>query len=262
MVEGRAHGFCQGDQLTIYKSKSKEDREKPIGVVVIDNFDDVSGSSRLKLLPNTPVFHLPKTGQSCPALLTKSNEAHLKVYISPRDQSLMNRIRRLKGLNNVMIAASQSAAHISISIDRNRSESEDRLCFEVVDQDVFRGNPKLKLKPRFAPNNDDDLQHILNGLAHYYWHLKRTSDSLPVTKEISASFFKLQDTFTGQPRFVQEEGSSNLCNTLNVIDIEIDEEALYGLEITKNSEKPAALFPVLFYFDNTDFTISALFSNI
>ncbi len=259
MVEGRAHGFSQGDELTVYKSKSTEDREKPIGVVVIDNFDDVSGSAKLKLLPNTPVFRLPKGSQSLPALLTKSNEAHLKVYVSQKDQSLMNRIRRLKGLNNVMIA-NQSAAHISISIDR--SESEDRLCFEVVDPDVLRVNSKLKLKPRFAPNNDDDLQHILNGLAHYYWHLKRTSDSLPVTKEICASFFKLQDTFTGQPRFVQEEGSPNLCSTSNVIDIEIDEEALYGLEITKNSEKAVNLFPVLFYFDNTDFTISALFRNI
>ncbi len=97
MVEGRAHGFSQGDELTVYKSKSTEDREKPIGVVVIDNFDDVSGSAKLKLLPNTPVFRLPKGSQSLPALLTKSNEAHLKVYVSQKDQSLMNRIRRLKG---------------------------------------------------------------------------------------------------------------------------------------------------------------------
>lgn len=254
MKEGRAHGFSKGDELTIYKSKSKEDRKQPVGVVIIDNFDDISGSSRLKILPNTPCFRLPC--HPAPALLTRSIEPHLKLYIGSRDHSLVRRIRKLPGLSNVVFTVTPSAAHISISVDK--TNTEERLCFEVVDQDLFRENPNLKIKPRFAPNSDDDdLQNILNGLAHYYWHLKRTSDSLSVTKEISPSFFKLQDTFTGQPRFIQEEGSPNLCNTSNVIDIEIDEEALYGLEITKNSEHGANLFPVLFYFDNTDFTISA-----
>ncbi len=66
----------------------------------------------------------------------------------------------------------------------------------------------------------------------------------------------MRDTGRGYPRVVKVDGAENLCrNNLIDIDVTANPDAIYGFEITNNTDKGEILYPVLFYFDNTEFTI-------
>ena len=155
----------------------------------------------------------------------------------------------------------RSDADIAISLH----SAKKQLCIDVVEEDLSRSKGiKLDLKPRFVDDTDKNLAHVMKGLSHYYRHLKRTSDSLDDSiKKLSVSFFELRDTHLGHPRVVKADNARNLCEN-GVIDIEVteDSEAIYGFEVTNNTDHNEILFPVLFYFDNTDFTICELITHV
>ena len=101
------------------------------------------------------------------------------------------------------------------------------------------------------------------GLSHYYQYLKSTSDALKDSiDKISVSCFEVRDTSTGYPRIVKVDDARDLCkgHEVNITVPNTDElnseGPLYGFEVTNNNENGESLFPALFYFDNTDFTIS------
>ncbi len=130
-----------------------------------------------------------------------------------------------------------------------------------MDQDLIAKCANLVVKPRFVPDTDEDLSHVMQGLSHYYRHLKRTSDTLKDSiDKISVSFFQVRDTGLGHPRVVPADGAYNLCQHDNIIDVDVtaNPDAIYGFEVTNNTEHSEVLFPVLLYFDNIEFTISEL----
>ncbi|KJA20871.1 hypothetical protein HYPSUDRAFT_768945 [Hypholoma sublateritium FD-334 SS-4] len=137
------------------------------------------------------------------------------------------------------------------------------LCLEVVDKDVI-GLKDVNLKPRFIEDTPDDLAHVMQKLSHYYTHLKSASNTLNgSTDKISVSFFEVQGTEPepGHPRAnaVKKKDARNLCKS-NVINITVnDVGSTYGFELVNNNEDREALLPVLFYFDNVNFTITLHF---
>lgn len=254
--EGQTHGLSRYDELTIYTGKTKEGQDNPVGTAFIVDFDDADSTTKLKA--NPPTFLLPCN--PAPALFTKSTEVHLKLYVDTlNDDDLHFRVRNLienNQVSNVVLTMDPTAAHIGVSTDRTTGQ----LRFDVNDNHLVRKG--VKLRPRFIPSDaDKDLLHVLKGLAHYYWHLKRTGNSLSLDG-ISVSFLRVRDRFSDQaPRFVALEDSPGLCDHASRwIDIEVGQvdetsgKPMYGFKLT-NATGKKGLYPVLLYFDNLDFTI-------
>lgn len=172
------------------------------------------------------------------------------IHIDPANTNLISRVEEL-GL--CFVTPIRTAAHIALSI------SGEKLCFEVVDRDVI--GKGVSPKPRFIVDTQEDLAHDMQKLSHYYMYLKGPSNNLKASiDKVSVSFFEVQDTEPepGHPRAnaVKKNGARNLCEN-NVIDITVDDVmSTYGFELTNNNEDGEGLLPVLFYFDNIDFTIS------
>ena len=257
LMGGDVHGFCRGDQLAVYKNKSEEHQKEPIAIVEItEAFGDTSAITMVWVPDSAPTLSL-KAYPDAAALLKTTAQSYLKVYVDQEDLTLLNRI---KALGLCILVDVRSGAHIALSVDA----AAKVLRFEVVDQDLLGKKPNLSFKARCVPDTDEDLQHVMRGLSHYYRHLKRTSDSLDDSiKKLSVSFFELRDTHLGHPRVVKADNARNLCEN-GVIDIEVteDSEAIYGFEVTNNTDHNEILFPVLFYFDNTDFTICELITHV
>lgn len=252
---GDVHGFCEGDQLAVYRSSSEDHQKASVATVEITKvFYD---TSNLKLMSDFGSTFSLAAYPAAVALLKNASQKYFKVYVGPNDLAL---VPRLKALALCTLTDACSAAHMAISVDA----TEKQLRFDVVDQDLLGKKPNLSFKPRSVPDTDEDLANVMKGLSHYYCHLKRTSASLNDSiKKVSVSFFKVRDTGLGHPRVVKVDGARNLCEN-DVIDIEVteDSEAIYGFEVTNNTDHNEILFPVLFYFDNTDFTICELITQI
>lgn len=181
---------------------------------------------------------------------------HFTVFLEPGNASLKSRVSELESCS---VTHDLQAAHIALSTCAETKE----LCFDVVDTEITERG--VALKPRFVPDTNEDLARVMMGLSHYYQYLKGTSDALKdVIDKISISCFEVCDTGTGYPRIVKVDGARNLCKS-NEINITVPnaydpdhENPLYGFEVTNDSEDGGVLFPVLFYFDNGDFTICEL----
>ncbi len=245
--------------MLVYESRSK-DLQKPIATVVITKVS--SDTSILTLAPGSASFSLQGLSGAA-AILSKKGTPFLKVHVDKKDSTL---IQRIEALGLCIIKGASIDAHIAISL--HSAKGSKQLRFDVVDNDLLGlKDAKLDLKSRFiddtydTDSTDRDLAHVIKGLAHYYFHLKRTSDSFKGSiDKVSVSFFQVLDAGSGYPRVDKLVGAENLYRN-NVIDIDVtaksgsDPDAIYGFEITNNTDKGKILHPVLFYFDNTEFTI-------
>ena len=246
---GEAHGFCKGDQLTVYKSRSEDHQKSPIATVEITKVR--SDTSYLKITSGS-TLSIEDCSQAA-AALSKAAMQELEVYVD--QESTLH--QRIKSLELCRMSDASTDAHVAISGPDPQSPKK-QLCIDVVDKDLLElKDVKSALKPRFIDDTEEDLAHLMKGLSHYYRHLKRTSDSLKDSiDKISISFFEVEDTGGNHPRVDKVKGAKNLCQN-NVIDIDVtaNPDALYGFEITNDTDHIGDLYPVLFYFDNTDFTI-------
>ena len=233
--------------MLVYESRSKDHQEKPIATVVIIKV--LSDTSILKLAAGSTLSL--KKHPNAVAVLSKTAMRFLKVHIDQKESTLL---RRIDALELCIMTGVRDDAHIAIS----PHSAKQQLRIDIVDKDLLgMKDVKDSLKPRFVDDTDEDLDHVIKGLSHYYYHLKRTSDSLKGSiDKVSVSFFQVRDTGRGYPRVVKVDGAENLCRN-NVIDIDVtaNPDAIYGFEITNNTDKGEILYPVLFYFDNTEFTI-------
>lgn len=249
---GEVHGLCEGNELIVYARKLPADLKQPIGTVVIDKVSVATSS--LKFKPGSPTFSSSKYPQPV-AVLSKSNakQQRLAIYVDPIDSELVSRVEDIGGCT---LQKDLKDAHIHLS-SVITAPSKKQLRFKVVDAELI--DKGIELMPRFISDTEEDLTHVLKGLTHYYYHLKRTSTSL-ATDKISFSLFEVQDKGYGHPRVDRMDSSSNLCKD-GLADIKVAEgvEAIYGVEVTNNIEQGGKLFPVLLYFDNVDFTICACF---
>ena len=172
------------------------------------------------------------------------------VYIAPENAKLKSRIERLGygSLTNEI-----SKAQIAIT-----SEEGQRLGFEVIDKDLVDKGVNFKL--RHLDNTPQELALVMRRLSDFYTHLNDTTNTINKSidmDKISVSFFQVRDTGVDHPHVVTEYGSArNLCEN-GVVDITVDEDhqSKYGFEVLNNNENRDSLFPVLLYFDYTEFKI-------
>ncbi len=109
---------------------------------------------------------------------------YLKVHVDQREPTLLQRINALE---LCIVTCVRNDAHIAISSSHS---AKKQLRIDIVDKDLLGlKDVKDSLKPRFVDDTDEDLAHVIKGLSHYYWHLKRTSDSLKARSTKSLSLF-------------------------------------------------------------------------
>jgi hypothetical protein len=274
---GTLDGLSQGDELTVYKTRSEDDLKKPVAVFVVDKV-----SNRISLLrfrDQPPLVDI-KTSfvNPAPALLTRSAQSHLRLYISAGSNhvehlvSLVNRLQTPGTITIITSEADRPTTHISLSTDDGID-----LLFDVVYGGLTKDHcHRFKYEGDSA---DEGLTRIFRGLSDYYWHLTRThpirSSSVPSDTDISISFCELRqdNKNSANPLFVSiGEAAELLVRDGGVIDLDVDstpddnsheldefddapvDPKFYGVKIANNSQWD--LYPALFYFDNRDFTIS------
>lgn len=127
---------------------------------------------------------------------------------------------------------------------------------------VSRKASRFKRLPITSEPDFDSLYPIISAASHWFYHLRRrpTNSLLTRSREVTIEFMELSETSEYDAALMPMLGpsSGNLITQdaqfRNVVDIRADEETLYGQRI-RNSSK-YTLYPYLFYFDSSDFSIS------
>jgi len=108
----------------------------------------------------------------------------------------------------------------------------------------------FRVKPTY-----DDVYPIIRASAHYHWHLHLNKRSKLLQNHVQLEFKKLEEREEFDDDFnpILEPVGKNL-NVAGVVDIVINPDDVYGIKIVNKSALD--LYPSLFFFDNSDLSIS------
>jgi len=102
----------------------------------------------------------------------------------------------------------------------------------------------------------DDVYPVVAAAADYHWHLNRTQKKETFQNKVRVEFLKLKqddEEFDENFNLIIRPDGPNL-NMGGVVDIIVDKDAIYGINIINDT--PLGLYPSLFFFDNSDLSIS------
>ncbi|KAJ7752244.1 hypothetical protein DFH07DRAFT_941515 [Mycena maculata] len=181
----------------------------------------------------------------------KNNNMILRVFV-PEDFAHLEALFPTKSQSNSVFHRElcKGAAHIALSI----AEDPKHIVVERFTQ-IFQCEPKAHFP--FPSDPETRLPNVLSGIAHFNYFLEQRHKSMFSTPSaisplngVSLEAFRLEGEFP-----MRKPVGKNLV-TNNKISLKWDQNANYGILI----RNPTAhdLFPYLFAFDPTDYTIVLL----
>ena len=241
---GAVNGVCPGAEFTVYADHGGLPRGPNLGVMV---------SYRVKTF-QTVMRPLSEPGPSLDkaafAIQTRAGALEeLKVFIPLEDPDFKATLMQMKTLSHdrhrITLVDDPSVAHLAIE------RENDKIVFFFLDERVTaHGITKYALKAKA-----DDMIPVLQGAAHYYYHLNRSNLAMEKIEHlIKVEVFKLKfelDTF----RLLRRPCGKNLLKdgiiTLSLHDGVND---VFGIRIINTSGSD--LYPSIFYFNNSELSIS------
>ena len=234
MEAGTADGVTAGAVFAVYKDGDLSQEASPLGTLIAKE-------------PGVSTTIMSVRSQEWPvrnafARQTKAGAEVLGIYIA-KDENLIDDLFKyvaVKG-GEIKRVDEERMADLSITLDGAS------VFFDILDNQVTGHGLNWKRIPHSVNNNVSDVYAVLRAAAHYHWHLRGTNKEAALRHKVDVEFKKLIG-----PNYVRTPDGPNL-NVNGVINLVVDEETVYGLEIVNNYGSP--LYAALFYFDSSTFAI-------
>ncbi|KAJ2923438.1 hypothetical protein H1R20_g13657, partial [Candolleomyces eurysporus] len=247
---GAFHGIQKGCKFGIWKSEDDLRRQKPHATVVtvdmVYAFRSIANNVNGAILPNRKSLHTHTTPPSFFAQILDNPQRVLRVHVPDAIQKME--------CFKTMFDETKHRPPLKIDTLANEAQASDQ-----------------EIRYTILPDADD-LYEALRHLSHYFYHRNRVGRSNPrvgATKEVQATLasqvkiamFTLKETDDGEGYkrdkevILPTDGS-----TVELIVERESEGSLYGFEITNTSKFD--VFPYLFYFNSSDFSVGTLFKPI
>ena len=246
MDAGAAHGVTEGAIFEVYKDKHID--SPTLGTMKTS----VPGpfSTVLNFFPTESSF--PIEDQAFALQIRAGKQEDLALYV-PLDQNLLT---VFEAIATEMQVNAQRQINLLSHEDLKRGKKPDlgiafengRIVFDIKDPNVtVHGLHRMphRIRPILA-----HVSPVISAAAHYYWHLRRVGHAESIQDSVEVGFTKLSNDEDAGKR---KPCGPNLIDA-GVVDLVVDEDDIFGIKITNNGDVP--LYASVFYFDNSDFSIS------
>jgi hypothetical protein len=254
VLAGSIFGVIVGTEFAVHDLDAPDSR-KDLGILVALSVD--IDSSILGHRPGADIFEVP---QGAKAIVSdwKNEALTLKVAVEleakdqlvqalfpERDLKQPDQVARILKSRFVRVNA---RANADIVVKRSSADDQN-LVIERLDSLI----PKYaNVTVQFNPANKlDNLPHTFDAISQFNYHLALHRGDDPFEQLVSLELFKLKRSLKGA--LLPDEDIGNVLIN-NDARLPVDGEALYGLDIINRSQHD--LFPYLFYFDPSDYSIS------
>ena len=245
---GAVDGVCPDVEFTVYADDDGLPRGPNLGVMVPDKVEPFQ--TIMRPLSGTG----PSLGKVAFAIQTRPGDLQeLKVFIPLEDPFIPSFEAQMKTLSDhrhrITLVDDPSVAQLAIE------RENDEIAFVFLDKRITAyGITKYALKAK-----TDDMIPVLQGAAHYHYHLNRSYLAFEGMGEvIKVEVFKLEFSGhfdEGTFRLLRRPSGENLLKdgiiTLSLRDGIND---VFGIRIINTSG--ADLYPSVFYFNNSELSIS------
>ena len=261
MKAGAAHGITVGAEFSVYREHDLPPRTTPLGTLVACDVSEFS--TTMSVPPGTEPFALVG---SAFALQTKpGTEENLRLHIA-MDTTLVNIFETLAP----RIGPSSPGQRRILFVEKTDAElglelEDGQIVVNILNPLVTKyGLVRMPSSSRIQPDVDQ-VYPIMRAAAHYHWHLRRQGTS-DLQNGIQIEFKAVEFTVDDDLNDIGCPVGPDL-NVGGVVTITASDRVMYGVRIVNNTA--LALYPSLFYFDNSDLSIGTtlnwrerLFTNV
>ena len=240
MEAGAAHGITDGAQFCLYKDR--ESKVTQLGIIVACQ----TGPFTTTLDIISDGSHLPEEGYVLQTRVGIEERLRLHVY-TKAPPSLIETLQRTA--SQFFLLVEKEKAELSFSL-----EEQEGVVFNILDS--FVATLGLTRMPFHIEPNAHAIANVINAAAHFYFYLRQKSNMQALHGKIDVIFTEVVQSKEEYDDYLQpviQPIGPNL-NRENIIDLQVQSDKMYGLKITNNSDM--ALYPSLFFFDNSDLSIS------
>ncbi|TDL15886.1 hypothetical protein BD410DRAFT_82003 [Rickenella mellea] len=244
---GKTHGIHSSSQLAIYVANVESSEVNlPIGYLVVNGTSPTI--STLVTHDDALSFEIPPYFYA--KEIQDGQEMIIRVHCAEREALELNLLSTARlssfAAAGIVFVDSANSADVCISIQ------DTQIVFHRV-SGVSTSLESWQFRS-IAAGDAENFLRVLRAAARFKHHLESTSSSTPNEHQIVMEFHKLQGHWSEDYHWILNPIGPNLIDD-NLIDIVVEESAMFGVTIHNNTEFP--LYPYLLYFDDSDFGIQA-----
>ena len=242
---GAAHGIAVGAEFEVYKEQDSSDL---LGIVVAIELSPFSTTLDAK----ESSFALEGNGV---ALQTSTgNENVLRIHVTDEGlKDIVRKIERTDPNQRIIQLVDWDQAEFGMALENGK------VVFNIFDS-VVR-NHGLTQMP-FVLDTLDDIPPIIRAADHFYWHLRRTprletDAKIGLANAVEIEVAELEHDGNTYDDDFEPVLSPTQAGWTRGKDFNLQIKGtgtIYGWKIVNNCN--VALYPALFYFDNSDWSIS------
>jgi len=259
MDAGDIHGVTPRSQFTIYTDYESFLNSTPLGVMVVSEVE--LSTSRMRRCEGEFGDVLDKGI----AVLSTGGAGQALSIVVPNDLpgSFHACLKQLKNRHLISTEGGDEGPEVQLE-DSSKPElqlqlEDDHVVFKILDRVVSDSGLKSIYHRLHITSPPRCIFDALEAACHFYWHLRRQHRH-HIAEDVKVEFLKIRkssDEFDGSgcPILVATESDMLQDGTIK-LDVH-EEPTMYGIKLTNHSKWD--LFPFAFYFDNSDWSIGALF---
>jgi hypothetical protein len=241
MEAGAAHGITDGAQFGVYKDRESEGTQ--LGIIVACQTDPFT--TTLDVISDASCL-LPEEGYALQTRVGVEEGLRLHVYTNA-PPSLMETLQRTASQEQFLLVE-KDKAELCLTLE------QEGVVVNILDS--FVAGLGLTRMPFYIEPNADSISNVIHAAAHFYFYLRRKSKIQALHGKIDVIFTEVVESTEDYDDYLQpiiEPIDPNL-NRENIIDFQVQSDKMYGIKIINNSDM--ALYPSVFFFDNSDLSIS------
>ena len=231
---GEAAGITVGAEFEVYQDHNST---RSLGTVVADKLSDFSTT----LCAKKSRIVLEQDGVAIKS--RAGTDELLRVYVA--DKILEDIVKRIDQIQLV----EREKAVFGMALE------EKKVVFNIYDSDVTKHG--LTRMPHSVEPTFEAISPVIRAATHFFWHRRRTpkTDQRGLVKRVSIEVNEVEKDFDDQlkPFFKPITTSGNLKEGQD-FNPKTDSKTTYGFTI--RNELELSLYISIFYFDNSDWSIS------
>ena len=173
-------------------------------------------------------------------------EERVRIHIT--DRSLINLVKKIDPNQRMIQLAGRDRADFGMALEN------DKVVFNIYDTDVMKHG--LKRMPYILEPTLEALSPVIRAAAHFYWHRRRTlqADRGTLAGKVKIEVAELKLVRVDYDDELKPVGVYASVDSKGGKDFYLQTGKTYGWKIINKCKMP--LYPALFYFDNSDWSIS------
>ena len=175
-------------------------------------------------------------------------EERVRIHVADGSLKLENLVKKIDPKQRIVQLAERDRAEFGIALENGK------VVFIIYDPDVTKYG--LTRMPHSVKPTFEALSPVIHAAAHFYWHRRRTPKTgrRGLAKNVGIEVNELEEEMDDEFEYFHKPITTPNGGLKVGKDLNLQIETTYGWTISNKWGK--SLYPSLFYFDNSDWSIS------